>query len=99
MTRDYIRNAQIFQEISGVRHSKGDTAMGSGYWSADVYETAERLRKGKSAFTYSDSGARSVHPDLDPFDIGKRESRDSAEHPNSLAIAVLFDVTGSMGAV
>lgn len=25
-----------------------------------------------------------------------RESRDSAEHPNSVAIAVLFDVTGSM---
>jgi hypothetical protein len=73
--------------------------MGSGYWSADVYETAERLRNGKSAFAYSDSGARSVHPDLDPFDVGKRESRDSAEHPESLAIAVLFDVTGSMGAV
>jgi hypothetical protein len=72
--------------------------MGSGYWSADVYETAERLRKGKSAFAYSDSGARSVHPDLDPFDV-KRESRDSDEHPNSLAIAVLFDVTGSMGTV
>ena len=43
-------------------------------------------------------GARSVHPSLDPFDAGKRESRDSGEHPQSLAIAVLFDVTGSMGA-
>ena len=73
--------------------------MGSGHWSSDVYETAERLRNGKSAFSYSDSGARTVHPDLDPFDVGQRESRDSAEHPNSLAIAVLFDVTGSMGAV
>jgi hypothetical protein len=73
--------------------------MGSGRWSADVYETAERLRGGESAFAYSDSGARSVHPSLDPFDAGKRESRDSAEHPNSLAIAVLFDVTGSMGTV
>ena len=72
--------------------------MGSGRWSADVYETAERLRGGASAFTYSDSGARTVHPDLDPYDI-IRESRDSAEHPDSLAIAVLFDVTGSMGAV
>lgn len=73
--------------------------MGSGYWSADVYETARRLRNGKSAFAYSDSGARTVHPDLDPFDVGKRESRDSGEHPNSLPIAVLFDVTGSMGTV
>jgi hypothetical protein len=73
--------------------------MGSGRWSADVYETAERLRGGRSAFAYSDSGARSVHPSLDPFDIGRRESRDSDEHPNSLAIAVLFDVTGSMGSV
>jgi hypothetical protein len=73
--------------------------MGSGYWSSDVYETAERLRGGKSAFSYSDSGARTVHASLDPFDVGKRESRDSDEHPESLAIAVLFDVTGSMGAV
>ena len=73
--------------------------MGSGRWSADAYETAERLRGGKSAFAYSDSGARSVHPGLDPFDVGKRESRDSDEHPDSLAIAVLFDVTGSMGTV
>ena len=73
--------------------------MGSGRWSADAYETAERLRGGKSAFTYSDSGARTVHPGLDPFDVGKRESRDSEEHPSSLAITVLFDVTGSMGTV
>jgi hypothetical protein len=73
--------------------------MGSGRWSTDVYEAAARLRGDASAFGYSDSGARSVHPALDPFDITVRESRDSAEHPASLAIAVLFDVTGSMGSV
>ena len=68
--------------------------------------------KGVSSFHY-DSSVRSgaapavVHPDLDPKLVagpkspyaGKvmRESRDSAAHPNSLAISILFDVTGSVG--
>jgi hypothetical protein len=73
--------------------------MGSGRWSTDVYEAAARLRGDASAFGYSDSGARDVHSALNPFGAGARESRDSAEHPESLAIAVLFDVTGSMGGV
>ena len=52
-------------------------------------------QSGASAFAYSDAGATTVHPLLDPRGAS-RESRDSAEHPQSLAIAVLFDVTGSM---
>jgi len=72
--------------------------MGSGRWSTDVYDAAARFRAatGASAFAYSDSGAARVHPTLDPHGVRLRESRDSAEHPQSLAIAVLFDVTGSM---
>jgi hypothetical protein len=72
--------------------------MGSGRWSTDVYDAAAyyRAATGASAFAHSDSGARTVHPDLDPRGAPLRESRDSAEHPRSLAIAVLFDVTGSM---
>ncbi|WP_326553481.1 hypothetical protein [Micromonospora sp. NBC_01813] len=75
--------------------------MGSGAWSTDVYRAASAYRKasGKSAFAYSDSGARKVHPTLNPRGVTARESRDSAEHPQSLAITVLFDVTGSMGKV
>lgn len=75
--------------------------MGSGYWSTDVYDAAKTYRKatGASAFAYSDSGATKVHPSLDPLDITMRESRDSADHPRSTAIAVIFDVTGSMGTV
>ncbi|MER7167374.1 hypothetical protein ABT336_15050 [Micromonospora sp. NPDC000207] len=74
--------------------------MGSGVWSTDVYDAAKKYRRatGKSAFSYSDSGARKVHPSLDPRDA-MRESRDSTEHPQSTPIAVLFDVTGSMGHV
>jgi hypothetical protein len=75
--------------------------MGSGIWSTDVYDAADRYRRatGASAFAYSDSGARTVHTALDPKGVGKRESRDSDEHPESVAIAVMFDVTGSMGSV
>ncbi|MGC4756762.1 hypothetical protein [Micromonospora trifolii] len=74
--------------------------MGSGIWSTDVYDAADRYRRstGKSAFSYSDSGARTVHPALDPRDT-TRESRDSDEHPRSTPVAVLFDVTGSMRTV
>jgi hypothetical protein len=75
--------------------------MGSGRWSTDVYDAAARMRAatGTSAFAYSDSGARVVYDALNPFGVGVRESRDTDEHPQSLAIAVLFDVTGSMRSV
>ena len=75
--------------------------MGSGRWSTDVYTAADNYRRatGRSAFAYSDGGARKAHPALDPLKIDKRESRDSDEHPFSTPIAVLFDVTGSMGSV
>jgi hypothetical protein len=75
--------------------------MGHGRWSTDTYDAAQRYRRarGESAFAYSDSGARKVHPRLDPYRVTVRESRDSDEHPRSTTIAVLFDVTGSMGHV
>ena len=77
--------------------------MGSGRWSASVYDAGATYRKstGTSAFAYSDSGlarSKGVHDTLNPKNV-TRESRDSVEHPQSLAIAVLFDVTGSMGSV
>ena len=75
--------------------------MGSGRWSTDVYDAAQNYRAatGASAFAYSDGGARDAHPALDPKGVTHRESRDNDEHPHSTPIAVLFDVTGSMGGV
>lgn len=73
--------------------------MGSGIWSTSVYDAARKMRGGTSAFAYTSSGARKAHRALDPKGVTVRESRDSDEHPQSLAIAVLFDVTGSMGHV
>lgn len=81
--------------------------MGGSTWSDDFYSAREKTRtiSGKSAFDYSDKVASSTsrstwecHERLDPKNV-TRESRDSDEHPNSNAIAVLFDVTGSMGGI
>lgn len=82
--------------------------MGSSSWSTDAYHARRAYNSsvGSSGFGYTDdvlaSAPRStwkVHDSLDPKGVAVRESRDSAAHPESLAISVLFDVTGSMGRV
>jgi hypothetical protein len=82
--------------------------MGSGRWSTNTYAAAAAYRAatGVDAFDY-DSHTRTArprdewtaHPTLDPLRVSVREARDADEHPTSLPIAVLFDVTGSMGTV
>jgi hypothetical protein len=81
--------------------------MGSSRWSDEYYAAREADRKatGKSAFAYHDAvsslpaSARKVHGNMDPAKARMRESRDSDAHPLSKAIAVIFDVTGSMGSI
>ena len=81
--------------------------MGQDYWSDDDYNkrASDRRVSGRSAFSYTDHDMKNVdssqwraHPQLDPKGVN-RESRDSMNHPESLSIAVDFDVTGSMGEV
>jgi hypothetical protein len=82
--------------------------MGSPSYSDEVYSArlADCRATGKSMFTH-DADIRAgraeskVHEKLDPAGVNKagkiiRESLDSPNHPTSRAVAILFDVTGSM---
>ena len=78
--------------------------MGYSNWSDAAYQTRQTFRKKskQSAFTYDQqvraSGVQQAHKEMNPFGV-TRESRDSAQHPDSVAVGVIFDVTGSMGTV
>src|SRR6266446_561273 len=78
--------------------------MGSGRFDSDTYSrsTNQRRSSGQDDFHYSHTATNEtpVHPSLNPKRIlgkpfHKLESRDSAEHPDSNAVFVSFDVTGS----
>src|SRR5215470_16436461 len=79
--------------------------MGSGAWSPSTYydRANARAATGRDVFHYSTTAVRSgvmrPHQTLDPTGLGMRESRDSAEHPESNSIIISLDVTGSMGKV
>lgn len=79
--------------------------MGSGAWSATNFfdRAATRAAAGVDTFDYSarakKSGVLRPHQTLDPYGMQVRESRDSAEHPDSNSILISLDVTGSMDRV
>lgn len=80
--------------------------MGGTLWDDDFYKEREvvRAKTGKSAFIHNDAvkakprDEQHTHEKMNPLGV-TRESRDSAAHPNSIAIGVIFDVTGSMGRI
>src|SRR6478672_3000533 len=81
--------------------------MGNGAWNDNTYRAAATFRRARGIDDFGYSAELFDRPrdqwradrTMDPFGVPVRESRDSAEHPNSTPIAVLFDVTGSMGRV
>jgi hypothetical protein len=88
--------------------------MGGGKWTSASYtsRTSAKIDSGTPIFAHSatafSTGRFDIHDSLDPKSVNNdgdhkglniRESLDSDEHPSSQAIAVLFDVTGSMHSI
>jgi hypothetical protein len=74
--------------------------MGHSSWSDDAYQHLSSSYTSKSTddiFTSNKKGVMSS--DMSPKDVAFRESRDSIAHPNTVAIGLFLDETGSMGKI
>jgi len=71
--------------------------MGGGAYSTTDSARRSNFYDGKS--TNEIFQQRSINNAMSPFNLRIRESRDSIEHPDSIAIILALDVTGSMGSI
>lgn len=71
--------------------------MGYTRWDDDDWKSYSSTTSAKPAAAIFTS--KNLHPDLNPYGVVVRESRDSDLNPQSNAIIVAVDVTGSMGVI
>ena len=73
--------------------------MGWGSYSLDSRE----VRAKEAGYTTKSAreifAQQEINNAMNPYGVKLRESRDSAEHPDSLSIILALDVTGSMGSI
>ena len=73
--------------------------MGSGNYSCSARSMSNRSVLYNTGSTQEIFKGKTINSSMNPDGISIRESRDSKEHPNSLAIVLALDVTGSMGSI
>ncbi len=71
--------------------------MGHSTWSDDAYSHLSSSYSTKSRDDiFTTSKTRTISADMSPKGVAFRESRDGALHPNTLAVVLFLDETGSM---
>jgi hypothetical protein len=73
--------------------------MGGGRWKSEDWATYTTTRSYATKSTKEIYSSSHMDPDLDPKGVKIRESRDSKDNPQSNAIIIGLDVTGSMSSV
>ena len=73
--------------------------MGCGTYSSAAREIRAVENGYHSKSTRDIFTERSLNSEMSPYGLDVRESRDSAEHPDSFPIIIALDVTGSMGSI
>lgn len=73
--------------------------MGSGTYSCSARSMSNRSILYNTGSAQEIFKGKTINSSMNPDGISIRESRDSKEHPNSLAIVLALDVTGSMGSI
>ncbi|MFA5397951.1 MAG: hypothetical protein WC346_18210 [Methanogenium sp.] len=74
--------------------------MGYTNWSSTAYDNLKTDYKTKSTDDiFTNNKTRTIDTAMDPKNLSIREARDSDAHPQSLAIMINLDVTGSMGVI
>ncbi len=71
--------------------------MGYGRYSHAAHVAMTAARQAPQPRRQPVFSRRGCHPLMDPRGVGLRESRDSADHPESLGVIFALDVSGSMG--
>lgn len=74
--------------------------MGYAKWSTQTYnQYRARYASQQRDDIFENNRYGRISAALNPYGLRFRESRDSQQHPNTLAISIFLDVTGSMGRI
>lgn len=74
--------------------------MGSGKWSAVSYSSISQTKGYTTARSVDQIFTqKTIDSKMNPYGVEVRESRDSVDNPNSVAIMIWLDQTGSMGRI